>query len=225
MANNLENLEEQLNYQFSNQELVRRALTHRSANKLNNERLEFLGDSLLGYIVAETLFSIYPDAKEGMLSRLRAGIVNKEALAEIARELQLGKYVQLGQGELNSGGRERDSILADTVEALIAAIYLDGGIEACTEFVRFWCERKLATLDTEQQKDSKTLLQELMQSQGKPLPQYQVLDISGEAHQQSFRVSCQVASLNKVEYGEGRSKRIAEQAAAGNVLNQLDKSS
>ena len=143
MATALDKLQKHLNYQFSDQELVRTALTHRSANRPNNERLEFLGDSLLGFIVAEILFEIYPDAREGGLSRMRAGLVNKESLAEFARELELGECLRLGLGELNTGGKDRDSILADTVEAIIAAIYLDGGIEACRQFVRRWSEARL----------------------------------------------------------------------------------
>ena len=222
MAIALDKLQKHLNYQFSDQELVRRALTHRSADKVNNERLEFLGDSLLGFIVAEILFEIYPDAREGELSRMRAGLVNKESLAELARELELGDCLRLGLGELNTGGKYRESILADTVEAIIAAIYLDGGIEACRQFVRRWSEARLSSqFPAAQQKDNKTRLQELMQSQGLPLPQYQVVKISGEAHQQLFQVSCQVEPLVDSQLGNGRSKRFAEQEAAQKVLEEL----
>ena len=222
MAIALDKLQKHLNYQFSDQELVRRALTHRSADKVNNERLEFLGDSLLGFIVAEFLFEIYPDAREGELSRMRAGLVNKESLAELARELELGDCLRLGLGELNTGGKYRESILADTVEAIIAAIYLDGGIEACRQFVRRWSEARLSSqFPAAQQKDNKTRLQELMQSQGLPLPQYQVVKISGEAHQQLFQVSCQVEPLVDSQLGNGRSKRFAEQEAAQKVLEEL----
>ena len=222
MATALDKLQKHLNYQFSNQELVRTALTHRSANRPNNERLEFLGDSLLGFIVAEILFEIYPDAREGDLSRMRAGLVNKESLAEFARELELGECLRLGLGELNTGGKDRDSILADTVEAIIAAIYLDGGIEACRQFVRRWSEARLSSqFPDAQQKDNKTRLQELMQSQGLPLPRYEVVKISGEDHQQLFQVSCQVAPLADSQLGNGRSKRFAEQEAAQKVLEEL----
>ena len=224
MAIALDNLQNRLNYQFSEQQLLLTALTHRSAEKLNNERLEFLGDSLLGFIVAEILFEIYPDAREGELSRMRAGLVNKESLAEFARELELGDCLQLGQGELNSGGKHRDSILADTVEAIIAAIYLDGGIGACRQFIRAWSERKLSSqFSDQQQKDNKTRLQELMQSEGLPLPQYEVVKISGEDHRQLFQVSCQVASLQDSELGSGRSKRFAEQESAQKILEKLGK--
>ena len=222
MAIALDKLQKHLNYQFSDQELVRRALTHRSADKVNNERLEFLGDSLLGFIVAEFLFEIYPDAREGELSRMRAGLVNKESLAEFARELELGDCVRLGLGELNTGGKYRDSILADAVEAIIAAIYLDGGIKPCRQFVRRWSEARLSSeFPAAQQKDNKTRLQELMQSQSLPLPQYQVVKISGEAHQQLFQVSCQVEPLVDSQLGNGRSKRFAEQEAAQKVLEEL----
>ncbi|MBV57518.1 MAG: ribonuclease III [Gammaproteobacteria bacterium] len=222
MATALDKLQKHLNYQFSDQELVRTALTHRSANRPNNERLEFLGDSLLGFIVAEILFEIYPDAREGDLSRMRAGLVNKESLAEFARELELGECLRLGLGELNTGGKDRDSILADTVEAIIAAIYLDGGIEACRQFVRRWSEARLSSQFADaQQKDNKTRLQELMQSQGLPLPRYEVVKISGEDHQQLFQVSCRVAPLQKFQIGHGRSKRFAEQEAAQKALEQL----
>jgi len=222
MATGLEKLQELLNYRFFDQELVLRALTHRSANKQNNERLEFLGDSLLGFIVAEALFEIYPDAKEGELSRMRSSLVNKEVLAEFARELELGDCLQLGQGESSSGGKHRDSILADALEAIIAAIYLDGGIEACKHFVRAWSEAKLnSRVSDQQQKDNKTRLQELMQAQGLPLPKYEVVKVAGEAHQQIFQLSCQVVSLPDAQLGSGRSKRIAEQKAAQKVLDQL----
>ena len=222
MAIALDKLQKHLNYRFSDQELVRRALTHRSADKVNNERLEFLGDSLLGFIVAEFLFELYPDAREGELSRMRAGLVNKDALAEFARELELGDYLRLGLGELNTGGKYRDSILADTVEAIIAAIYLDGGIEPCRQFVRRWSEARLSSqFSAAQQKDNKTRETELMQSQGLPLPQYQVVQISGEAHQQLFQVSCQVTPLPEFQLGHGHSKRFAEQEAAQKVLEEL----
>ena len=131
----LDHLQERIEYVFSNQALLERAITHRSANKLNNERLEFLGDSLLGFVIAETLFERFPEAPEGDLSRMRANLVNKDALAVMAREIDLGAYMRLGTGELKSGGKRRDSILADAVEALIAAIYLDGGLVPCKHFV------------------------------------------------------------------------------------------
>lgn len=223
MVNNLENLQQSLAYHFSNPELAQLALTHRSANAAHNERLEFLGDSLLGFIVAQTLFTLNPQATEGELSRMRSALVNKNALATAARKLGIGEYLQLGTGEANSGGSDRDSILADTVEALIAAIYLDGGIDPCTEFVKKISESKLAvdTAETEQ-KDAKTRLQEFLQAQGKNLPKYKVVEISGPAHEQLFHISCNLESLGTEAKGTGSSKREAEQAAAKKILDAIE---
>lgn len=201
---------------------MRRALTHRSANKLNNERLEFLGDSLLGFIIAESLCLIHLDASEGELSRLRSSLVNKDNLAQIARTLQLGDFIGLGAGEAKTGGRERDSILADAVEAVIAAIYLDGGMENCKKVVEHWNADKLTANDPKQgQKDHKTRLQELMQSKGAELPSYSVIATSGEAHEQTFLVECRAEGLDQPQKGSGRSKRIAEQIAAEKILIAL----
>ena len=222
MAIDLDKLQQLLNHKFSDPDLVRLALTHRSANKLNNERLEFLGDSLLGYIVAEILFEIFPQANEGELSRLRAMLVNKTTLAEIAREIDLKNFIQLGSGEKKSGGDNRDSILADAIEALIAAIYLDGGINSCKSLIEDWIADRIATESVvEQQKDAKTKLQEMMQSQGLSLPVYSVLEISGEAHQQNFLVECRVDVIAESQKGTGSSKRNAEQEAANGMLTKL----
>ena len=222
MDNKLDKLQQKLDYQFSNLELARQALTHRSANKLNNERLEFLGDSLLGCIIAQALYEIHPQASEGELSRMRASMVNKSALADIAREMELGDFVQLGSGELKSGGKHRDSILADTVEALIAAIYLDGGMSACDQFVRKWSENNLYSHDANRkQKDCKTRLQELMQARGSGLPGYEVTEVSGAAHQQIFHVTCKIDILNVAQSGSGGNKRDAEQEAAQKILEVL----
>ncbi len=222
MVKKLENLQRSLAYQFSNPDLARLALTHRSANAQHNERLEFLGDSLLGFVVAEALFKLNPQASEGELSIMRAALVNKQALAAVARSLRIGDYLQLGTGEANSGGGDRDSILADAVEALIAAIYLDGGIEACAAFVRRISESKLADDATvTEQKDAKTRLQEFLQAQGKNLPRYEVVDISGAAHEQVFHVSCTLESHRAAAAGSGSSKREAEQQAAMKVLSAL----
>ncbi len=170
MTTNLDKLQQDLNYCFSDPQLAQRALTHRSANKLNNERLEFLGDSLLGFIVAEFLWESYPQATEGELSRMRASMINKDSLAAIAREIDLGEHMQLGAGELKSGGKHRDSILADGVEAIIAAIYLDGGIDACKAFIQRWSTASFTSDNsTQDQKDSKPRLQELMQARGHAL--------------------------------------------------------
>ena len=222
MAIDLDKLQQLLNHKFSDPDLVRLALTHRSANKLNNERLEFLGDSLLGYIVAEILFEIFPQANEGELSRLRAMLVNKTTLAEIAREIDLKDFIQLGSGEKKSGGDNRDSILADAIEALIAAIYLDGGINSCKSLIEDWIADRIATESVvEQQKDAKTKLQEMMQAQGLSLPFYSVLEISGEAHEQNFLVECRVDVMAESQKGTGSSKRNAEQQAANVMLTKL----
>ena len=223
MVNKLESLQKSLAYQFSNPDLAQLALTHRSANAEHNERLEFLGDSLLGFIVADMLFTLNPQASEGELSRMRSALVNKNALAAAARGLEIGEYLQLGTGEAHSGGRDRDSILADTVEALIAAIYLDGGIEACTIFVKKISASKLA-IDTAvtEQKDAKTRLQEFLQAQGKNLPKYEVVEITGAAHEQVFHVSCRLESLGTKSAGSGTSKREAEQQAAMKILDAIE---
>lgn len=225
MQTQLANFQRDLNYSFTDTDLAQRALTHRSANQLHNERLEFLGDSLLGYIVAEYLYDNYPDASEGQLSRMRASLVKKESLVAIARDLNLGEYVNLGVGELKSGGKQRDSILADTVEAIIAAVYLDGGIQACRPLVQHWCKTILgAESAVPQCKDAKTRLQEMMQAKGLCLPEYRVTAVSGEAHQQTFHVECQIETLPAAQSGAGASKRIAEQEAAAKILLLLGES-
>ena len=215
-------LQETLNYQFSDRGIVDLALTHRSANTINNERLEFLGDSLLGYIVADILYENYPESSEGELSRMRSTLVNKITLADIARELKLGKFVQLGSGEIKSGGNDRDSILADAVEALIAAIYLDADIHDCRKVVSRWLERRLGKSSTTGRlRDAKTQLQELMQASGFGLPKYNVVKIEGEAHQQIFHVECRVDGVTEAQTSSGTSKRNAEQGAAQDMLKQL----
>lgn len=226
MPINLDQFQQDLNYRFTHLDLAEQALTHRSASQSHNERLEFLGDSLLGYIVAEFLFETYPDASEGALSRMRASLVKKESLVTIARDLNLGDYINLGSGEIKSGGKERDSILANAVEALIAAVYLDGGIKACKPLVNHWCNSILgAEAVVPQTKDAKTRLQELMQARGQPLPKYQVTQISGEAHQQTFHVECCIVTSQYAAMGVGLSKRLAEQEAAADMLIALGESS
>lgn len=222
MPNSFDTLQQVLNYRFADPELIRLALTHRSANSQHNERLEFLGDSLLGFIVAEHLYSAHPTASEGELSRMRSSLVKKESLVQVARELHLGDYINLGSGELKSGGKQRDSILADAVEALIAALYLDGGMAACKPIVQRWCIDRIgqkSVVDTG--KDAKTQLQEIMQAEALPLPEYEVMKITGEAHQQTFHVQCRIASLAQTYQGSGTSKRLAEQEAAAKVLSVL----
>jgi ribonuclease-3 len=222
MGADLVQLQTTLAYQFKNSQLLKQALTHRSFGADNNERLEFLGDALLDLIVGESLFNQHPGADEGNLSRLRSSIVNKSALAGIGREWNLGEHMLLGAGELKSGGRSRDSILADTVEAVVAAVYLDGGLAACRKLVDVWTLEFVRNPEARQTKDAKTRLQEKMQASGYGLPDYQVLAIEGEAHAQSFLVECRVEGLERVHRGRGRSKRAAEQQAALETLKSLE---
>ncbi|MGB1402108.1 MAG: ribonuclease III [Pseudohongiellaceae bacterium] len=222
MGADLVQLQTTLAYRFKNSQLLKQALTHRSFGADNNERLEFLGDALLDLIVGESLFNQHPGADEGNLSRLRSSIVNKSALAGIGREWNLGEHVLLGAGELKSGGRSRDSILADTVEAVVAAVYLDGGLAACRKLVDAWTLEFVRNPEARQTKDAKTRLQEKMQASGHGLPDYQVLAIEGEAHAQSFLVECRVEGLERVHRGRGRSKRAAEQQAALETLKSLE---
>lgn len=211
----------ELTYRFRDPALAELALTHRSAGKPNNERLEFLGDALLGAFVAEMLYEAHPNASEGELSRLRAQLVNGQALAVIARELALGDRLKLGPGELKSGGFRRDSILADAFEALLAAIHLDGGLDACRQTVRELFAHRINALPRSS-KDAKTRLQEWLQGRGLPLPQYELEDCRGEEHARTFDVSCAIAEpLAIVAGGSGSSRRAAEQAAASIVLSRL----
>ncbi len=223
MSADLNRLLERLGYQFQDQSLIQRALTHRSASKDHNERFEFLGDSILGLVISEELFKLFPAATEGELSRLRASLVNRKVLAEIALELELGHHLQLGVGERKSGGKHRTSILADTVEAIIAAVYLDSGLSDSDRVIKTLFQKRLqAIVFSDQQKDSKTRLQEHLQAGGMPLPKYSVTDISGEAHDQIFTVECLVALRDEPCVGIGKSKRLAEQNAATKVLNLLE---
>ena len=225
MAIDLVKFENILNHQFSDPDLARLALTHRSAHKRNNERLEFLGDSLLGCIVAESLFESFPEASEGELSRLRSMLVNQDTLADIAREINLKEFVELSVGERKSGGDDRDSFLADAVEAVIAAIYLDGGIEVCKKVVQQWMDLRVKEYtEINSQKDAKTRLQELMQAQGLALPEYRITEITGEPHQQTFFVECKVEASSSLQSGFGSTKRLAEQKAAQYMLAELEAS-
>ena len=223
MVINIEKLQQSLDYEFSDLHLAKLALTHRSADNINYERLEFLGDSLLGYVVAENLFKNFPKATEGELSRMRSTLVNKATLADIARELNLGNFLRLGSGENKSGGSDRDSILADAVEALIAAIYLDAGLQKCRKVVNVWMDQQLAKSAVERQsKDAKTQLQELMQASGLELPEYSILRIEGKAHEQKFYVECRIKGVTQAQTGSGSSKRNAEQGAAKKMLHELE---
>lgn len=202
-------------YSFGDADLLRQALTHRSAGTPHNERLEFLGDGVLNCIIAALLFERFPQSPEGELSRLRAGLVNQPSLVAIARELGLGRHLMLGEGEMKSGGAQRPSILADGVEALIGAVFLDGGFDAARAVVERLFAHPLRRADPQATgKDAKTMLQEFLQARHLPLPRYAVIATAGEAHEQSFRVECAIDELNIRTEGEGTSRRSAEQAAA-----------
>ena len=218
-------LQRQLGHAFRDPTLFRLALTHRSAAPAHNERLEFLGDAILGFEISHILYSRHPEADEGQLSRMRAQLVKRETLAAVARELDLGEYLQLGPGELRSGGQSRASTLADAVEALIAAVYLDAGIAAAQDLIRRLLAERIERIDPQtQRKDAKTRLQEWLQRHQKPLPEYSVVEVCGEPHAQTFTVRCAVAGLDLQAEGTGASRRKAEQAAATRVLATLGES-
>jgi ribonuclease-3 len=211
-----------LGYTFHDVALLEVALTHCSVGANNNERFEFLGDSLINLVLAEALYRKFPRATEGELTRLRALCVRGDTLAEIAESLQLGDYLKLGVGELKSGGSKRPSIIADALEATIAAIYLDSNFETMKRCVLTWYEPRLQHMTMAMnQKDPKTQLQEWLQGRKLALPKYTVLSIEGESHSQAFLVACEVTSPQVVVEGRGDSRRKAEQDAAEKVLEQL----
>lgn len=202
-------------YQFSDLQLLRQALTHRSYAAGHNERLEFLGDSVLNCVIAAELYRLFPGMPEGDLSRMRASLVNGQSLSGVAIQLNIGPQLLLGEGEIRSGGAQRPSMLADAVEALIGAVFLDGGFESAKTFTLQIFAALLRDLDPRiAGKDAKTLLQEMLQSRHLSLPQYTVVHTGGEAHEQSFEVECRIPDLDIVTHGEGASRRSAEQAAA-----------
>ncbi len=212
-------LEKRLGYQFKDPKLLILAMTHRSHGGNNNERLEFLGDSVLNFIIAEALFLKFPKAREGQMSRLRARLVKGVTLAELAREFGLGDFLLLGSGELKSGGYRRESILADAMESIIGAIFQDAGFAACRERVLHWYADRLESLSLQDtQKDPKTRLQEFLQSRQLDLPKYEVTNVIGEQHSQTFFVDCDVSMLECTTKGRGNSRRIAEQQAATQAL-------
>nr|WP_239690920.1 ribonuclease III [Chromobacterium sphagni] len=223
MDNRFRRLVQALDYAFQKPELLRQALTHRSYSSSNNERFEFVGDSILNYTVARMLFDQFPQLTEGELSRLRANLVNQNTLAEIAHELQLGDYLYLGEGELKSGGFNRPSILADALEATFAAVSFDGDFSAAEQVVRRLYDQRVSTIDiTRQAKDAKTRLQEALQARKLPLPKYRILSQSGEAHEQWFKVECDLGELALISTGDGGSRRAAEQQAAEAALILLE---
>ncbi len=222
MKSSLDTLQRLLGYRFNDPQLLLRALSHRSVGSHNNERLEFLGDAVLGFVIAEELYHLHGRAGEGDLSRQRSALVKGDTLAKVAQTIQLGDYLRLGPGELRSGGHTRTSILADALEALFAAIYLDGGLEAARATIRRLLQQRLHTLSSGGTlKDPKTRLQEFLQAQRLSLPSYEVTQIEGEPHRQNFTVRCQIPDLERTTTASGSSRRKAEQAAALALLEQL----
>ncbi|MCW9025585.1 MAG: ribonuclease III [Gammaproteobacteria bacterium] len=218
----LTRLSRELNYEFKQESLLKTALTHRSASSNNNERLEFLGDSVLGQVISIELYLHFPEASEGELSRMRSSLVRGDTLAIVARELNLGDYLNLGSGELKSGGFRRDSILADAFEAIIGAVYLDSDQQTTHKFVLHFLGQRLEKCDPNSVlKDPKTRLQEFLQADSEPLPEYHVVAIEGQAHAQTFEVECHINRLDETIKGIGSSRRKAEQAAAQQVLEKL----
>ena len=213
---------QELNRPFERERLFERALTHRSAGRDNNERLEFLGDAILGFIIAEILYHRIPREQEGLLTRKRAELVRRETLAECSREIGVGPALKLGLGEMKSGGRDRDSILADAFEALVGAYYLDAGLDECRTWLLGLFDTRLDNIVRKETiKDPKTELQEILQARGLPLPVYVVTEVSGAAHEQSFTVACEIAALPVPVRGTGSSRRKAEQSAAHRSLEVL----
>lgn len=212
-----------LGHSFDEPGLLVRALTHRSAGTRNNERLEFLGDAILTFLVAEHVYDTYPDASEGKLTRLRSRVVRRESLAGAARKLDIGDALVLGAGERKTGGHERDSILAGAFEAIVGALYLDSDLVTCRDRARAllveWFE---AALQDDGGKDAKTLLQERLQAQAKPLPTYRIVAVEGAAHRRSFTISCRVEGIDGDTIGTGSSRRRAEQDAAMRTMAILD---
>ena len=215
-------LQNRLGYQFKNDALLQLALTHRSKGADNNERLEFLGDSILGFIVAETLFQRFPDVAEGKLSRMRSAVVRKETLSRVARDMGIPDALYLGEGELKSGGFNRDSILSDAMEAVIGAVYLDSGLAETKRLVLHHFKQALSALSASSvYKDPKSILQEYMQQQNLALPTYEIVNIEGEPHRQVFQVACRVEGCEQPFIAAGTSRRSAEQSAAEKAFSAL----
>ena len=211
-----------LEHSFADPDLLHQALTHRSMKANHNERLEFLGDSILNFVIAAEIYQRYPNAAEGDLSRIRASLVNKHTLAKLGQQLQLADYLMLGAGELKSGGMHRKSIIADAVEAIIGAVYLDADFAASAALIlRLYSELLEKAMDVSLLKDPKTRLQEYLQSRRQALPVYELVDTQGKPHAQTFKVLCRIEGVEEGSYGIGSSRREAEQQAAYNALESL----
>ncbi|MCK9503059.1 MAG: ribonuclease III [Porticoccaceae bacterium] len=220
--NPLNRLTARLGYEFKDVHLLKKALTHRSASASNNERLEFLGDAVLDLLIAEALYIRFPHATEGELTRLRSSLVKGKTLSKVAHELDLGCCLSLGTGEIKTGGQHRESILADAVEAILGAIYLESGIDACRERILSWFQSRLEAISLDvDEKDAKTRLQEWLQSRGKPLPVYEVIASQGEPHDQILTVSCVVPGLPDAVIAQSSNRKKAEKKAAQLALLKL----
>lgn len=216
-------MSKKLGYTFVDPTLLIKALTHRSAKGSHNERLEFLGDSILGFVIAEALYHKFPDHDEGDLTRMRSSLVKGVTLAEIGRSFNLGEYLILGPGEMKSGGHRRDSILEDAVEAILGAIFLDSNAQTCKELILTWFAERLAIIKPgNNQKDPKTRLQEYLQGRKIPLPLYEVTETTGQSHNQQFTVRCTTSVIEKEVIAKGSSRRKAEQTAAQQVLEMIN---
>ncbi len=215
-------LQKNLQYRFDDADLLQQALTHRSAAGLNNERLEFLGDAVLDFVISMAVFSARPDASEGDLSKLRSSLVKDATLATIAQELGLGEHLVLGSGEKKTGGHRRESILADALEAIFGAAYLDNGFDAARGIIeRVYASRLEDLPDVQDLRDPKTRLQEWLQGRKKPLPVYELIAVTGEAHRQEFEVSCTVEDVASETRGKSTTRRKAEQKAAAEMLSLI----
>ena len=215
-------LEKTLRYRFQNAELFQQALTHRSATSRNNERLEFLGDAVLDFVVSEAVYLARPEASEGDLSKLRASLVKDDTLAEIALQLDLGEHLILGSGERKTGGHRRESILADALEAIFGAVFLDSGFDAAKTVIDGVFETRYRDLpDVEDLRDPKTRLQEWLQARKMSLPEYELVETSGQDHKQRFRVTCTIVETSAVTDGESTTRRKAEQKAARKMIDRL----
>lgn len=222
VQNDLKRLCRRLQYEFKHLNLLKQALTHCSVGNVNNERLEFLGDSILSFVIANALFELFPNESEGQLSRLRSFLVRGECLAEIALEIDLGNHLFLGQGELKSGGFRRSSILADALEAVFAAVFLDTGIEAASQVILNLYKSRLNIAELSNTlKDNKTQLQEFLQAIKMPLPSYELVKVEGEEHNQIFHIHCMILGVTNTTDGAGSNRRKAEQYAAKKMLEIL----
>lgn len=220
--NSYSRLYQDIGYEFVRSQLLENALTHRSASGEHNERLEFLGDSVLNFVIAETLFIQFPKAREGELSRLRASLVKGDTLADIGREMHLSDYLILGEGEMKSGGFRRSSILADCVEAIIGAVFVEAGFDVAKKCIQKWYDTRLQSLSlSENKKDPKTLLQEWLQARKMKLPTYTLLTADGEAHSQNFTVQCRTEACREIVTATGSNRRQAEKRAAEKMLSCL----